>query len=348
MSRRWRHALVIVAGWTLVAALFTPQIYLLNQRAPNPLSWFEAFAANATTFYVWALLTPLVMWLGRRSPMERDHIWSSLLVHVGAAFVFAALHLLLVQTVHSLLSGEPWPPRPWSAMLVGYGATNILVFGAVAACVQALAFYTRYQEREFRLAQAQLQMLRAQLHPHFLFNTINAIAELIHLDPGRAERTLTQLSDLLRQAVADDQVHSVPLDSERDWLCQYLAIYETLLQERLTVQWDIAPEAQTALVPAMVMQPLVENAIRHGLAPRATGGTLVIRARRTDARLLLVVEDDGVGLGGAASAASSGVGLMNVRARLRSLYGDAASLSVEPRVSGGVITTVTVPWKEAE
>lgn len=341
MRLRWSHVLIVIAAWTVVAVLFTPQMYVINQRAPVPPSWWQAFVINGTTFYAWAVLTPLVLWFVRRCPVERERIWMTLAAHLAAAVVVAGLHLLIVQGVQVVLSGGE-RPRPLSALWIGYGATNVLVYGLVAACAHALSYYTRYQEREFRLAQAQLHMLRAQLHPHFLFNTINAIAELIHLDPARAEQTLTQLSDLLRRSTSEASTHEVSLEEELDWLRQYLLIYETLLQDRLSVTWAVDDALRSARVPAMVLQPLVENAIRHGLAPRAAGGHVTIRAHRAADRLVLTVEDDGVGFSSGAQPA--GVGLANIRGRLQSLHGEAASLTVAAAAGGGVTATLDLPW----
>ncbi|GMV21988.1 MAG: ATPase [Acidimicrobiia bacterium] len=347
MRTRLTNVLLVAAGWACLALLFSPQTYLLNQgRAP--ISWSQAVLANATTFAGWALLTPLVVLIGRRWAIERGYILRAVAVHAGAALALAALHLFIVQALQVAMSGGARPPRPLTSLWVGYGATNVLVYCGVAAITQAVIYFRRDQERAYRLEQARLRALRAQLQPHFLFNTINAIAELIHVDPGRAEMTLTQLADLLRQGVDVDQPAEVALTEELAWARKYVAICETLLQERLRVEWDIPVDTHPAAVPAMLLQPLIENAIRHGIAPRPRGGTITIRAQRVDDRLRLDVEDDGVGVAaGVNPLQATGVGLANVRARLASLHATRASLSVQASPSGGAVATVTVPWRDA-
>ena len=347
--RRVVAACVIVSGWTLLALLFAPQTYLANLGAPRPLTWGEAFVANAALFYVWAVLTPVVMWLGRRFPIDRGRVPGRITIHFVAALALTAIHLIGVGQLNMLLmanAAEYRPPVPAIALIVGYGATDVMIYWGLLAAGHAIVYFRRYQDREFRLVQAQLHSLRTQLHPHFLFNTLNAIAELVYQDPPRAERTVTQLSDLLRQALNRADDHEIRLSEEIDFLHKYVAIQRTLLQERLIVHWDIAADAADALVPAMILQPVVENAVQHGITPRASGGTLRVAVQREGEALRLRVEDDGVGLKDA-SATAGGVGLSNTRARLRHLYGDRHTCAVGAGAAGGVTVTITLPFREA-
>jgi len=245
-------------------------------------------------------------------------------------------------------------------MLVGVGATNVLIYWAVLAVSQAISYFSKYQEREYRLAQAQLQSLKAQLHPHFFFNTLNAISELVHTDPEAADRTITGLSDLLRLALQNDQAHEVPLRVELEFLRKYISIQQMLLDERLSVEWQIDETVLEACVPTMVLQPLVENAVRHGIEPRAAPGHLRISAARTvsyyggtrphDA-LRLIVQDNGLGLPAGWSESrrnekvGSGIGLLNTRERLRHLYGEAQRCELETSSKGGVTVTITLPLR---
>jgi signal transduction histidine kinase len=342
-------AAAIAAGWLMLALLFTPQTYLVNQRAPVPLNWLQSFGANVVMFGVWALLTPPVVWLGRRFPLERGTLRTHLTLHAVAAVGTALTHILCVRYLNDLVLrlsqiGDYRPPVPIEALLVGYGATNVMIYAGVVAIGQALAYFHRYQDRELRLTQAELQSLKTQLQPHFLFNTLNAIAELIHEDAARADLTLTRLSDLLRLALSRGQTHELTLKEEIDFVRTYIEIQQTLLQDRLTVHWQIDDSTLDACVPALVLQPLVENAIQHGIAPRATGGSVTIASRHAGNRLELLVSDDGVGLP-AKTERSAGIGISNTRARLRHLYGEAQALEIDGRPGAGVVATLTIPFR---
>jgi two-component system LytT family sensor kinase len=344
---RLRTASIVFGGWTVLALFYLPQTYLLNLRSPAPLSVFWAFIATAALFWIWALLTPLVLWLGRRFPFERGVIVRRLLVHLAAAILVTALHLVLLRYASMILMrGTPdyRSPVPPAALLVGYGATDIMVYWGLVAAGQALVYFRRYQDRELRLVEARLQALQTQLHPHFLFNTLNAIAELIYQDPRRAERTLTQLSDLLRVVLNRGEEHEVTLGEELAFLRGYITLQQTLLQERLTVVWNIEDETAAARVPTMILQPLVENAIRHGITPQVAGGTIQISAVRRNTSLVLTVDDDGVGLD-ATAAPGAGVGLPNTRARLEQLYGAAQTLAIEQAPGAGVRVSISLPYR---
>src|SRR5687768_16727315 len=327
-----------------MAVLFTPQHYVLSRGAPDPPHWWRLFVNNLIMFWVWAALTPAGLWFGRRYPLERPRIARHLFYLFIAGFVLSLVHVAGVRYLGVILTGRP--ARPWFDYLVSFAATGVLIGWAILAASQALTYFRRYQDRELRLVQAKLQSLKTQLHPHFLFNTLNAIAELIHGDAGRAERTLTQLSDLLRTALNRGEADEVSLKEELDFLRNYVEIQQTLLQERLTVRWQIDDDTLDACVPAMLLQPLVENAIQHGIGPIATGGTLEISTRRDGDQMHIVVQDDGRGLGKDVSAGRGkpGIGLANTRMRLSHMYGGAHRFSLDPRPGGGVTATITMPF----
>ena len=346
-SGRLVRGLAILAAWTLLALCYLPQTYLLNLRSPTPLSLGWAFVVTAALFYVWAALTPLVLWLGRRFPFERGAIGAPLAIHLVAGIAVSALHLALLWIVNQALAGGigPYrPPVPVAALVVGYGATNVMIYWGVVAAGQAFEYFRRYQDREFRLVEAQLQALRTQLHPHFLFNTLNAIAELIHQDPSRAEQTLTRLSDLLRLSLARTDEDLVTLGEELQFLQSYLEVQQILLQDRLRVEWTIGDDTLRARVPTMILQPLVENAVRHGIGPRVSGGCIRVSSARHGDRLHLAVEDDGVGL--AAAAETSGIGLANTRARLQHLHPGDHRFDLGAGPAGGAVATLDLPFHD--
>jgi signal transduction histidine kinase len=227
------------------------------------------------------------------------------------------------------------------------------------ACAGAVATYaTRWQERlsasysqatresellQTRLAQAQLQALRLQLNPHFLFNTLNTITALVHTDPHAAERMVTGLSELLRISLGSVGEQEVPLSRELEVLEHYLDIQQVRFADRLQVHYDVSPGTERAYVPNLLLQPLVENAIKHGIAPRAVSGRISIVARQDNGTLTLEVADNGVGDSGAATA-GEGVGLRNSRERLRSLYGDAHRFEAAPQPAGGFRVLIQFPF----
>jgi two-component system LytT family sensor kinase len=344
-SAQWRQAAAILACWIFIGLLFTPQTYLLNLRAPRPLTVWEAVTANAVIFLAWAALTPFALRLGRRFPLERERLGRHLLIHLAAAFAFAAVHLFVVGQLNRLVQPRAYSaPLPVLGLLVGLGATDVMIYTGLVGVSQATTYFRRYREREMHLVQAQFQLLRAQLHPHLLFNTLNAIAELVHQDAARAERTLTQLSDLLRLALNGSGRQYVALNEELTFLRSYVEIQRTLLQERLQVTWTVDDDTLDARVPELLLQPLVENAIQHGIAPRAAGGAVTIAAHRRHDALELAVTDNGVGLGAPSRAAASGIGIANTRARLRHLYGDRHRFELVARPEGGVAVTLSIPF----
>lgn len=334
--------LAVLAGWSIMAVLFTPQHWVLSRRAPGAPHWAQLLLGNVVMFWVWAALTPVILSFGRRFPLERPKLPAHLLLHFAAGFAFTVAHIALVRYLNALLTGQP--VQPWLTYLVGYGATGVLIAWGILAASQALTYFNRYQDRELRLARAELHSLKMQLHPHFLFNTLNAIAELLHQDPKRAERTVTQLSDLLRHALTRSHTHEVPLQAELDFIRSYLHIHQTLLQERLTVRWNVDDATLDACVPSMLLQPLVENAVQHGVGPRASGGTVEIRVWRDGALLHIVLQDDGVGLSSAAPSAE-GIGLANTRARLQHMYGLNHVFQIGARDGGGVRVHLTMPFR---
>jgi signal transduction histidine kinase len=351
MQRRLTIICVTIAFWTFLALLFTPQTYIINLRAPTPLSVWQAFAANSMLFYIWALLTPFVLWLGRRLPLERPRLWRNLLILFFLAFAFAFLQIALVYVANRVFlswAEEYRSPVPIPALLIGYGATNVMVYWGIIAASQAFNYFRRYSDREKSLAQAQLQSLKMQLNPHFLYNTLNAISELVYDDAEEAEQTISKLSELLRLSLKTEQAQETALCEELEFLRKYVEIQQILLQERLKVEWRIAPETLFACVPNMILQPLVENSIIHGIAPRRRGGIVKIESVKQNNWLILSVEDDGLGVKNETKT-FGGIGLQNTRTRLRHLYGDAHEFGLQNREEmSGVFVRIKIPFRETK
>lgn len=273
---------------------------------------------------------------------------------------FAALVVLCFHAGRSVVVASPLAASvgPGVAPL-DEGAKLLLlaVAGAIATYATAwherlaTAYYAAARDRErmeAKLAEAQLQSLRLQLHPHFLFNTLNIITALISSDPPAAERTVSELSELLRLTLRNAREQEVPLERELEMLEPYVAIQQIRFRDRLSVSIDVEPEVRRALVPYLVLQPLVENAIRHGVGPRASAGRVDVVARQVDGTLHLVVTDDGVGVAGGRGAPSrEGVGLRNTRDRLHHLYGSRHRFTAEGGVAGGFTVHIELPLRFA-
>ena len=228
---------------------------------------------------------------------------------------------------------------------------NLLIYWVIVSVHHAFDYYRQVQERELRaaelekrLAQARLQALQMQLNPHFLFNTLHAISSLMHKEVEAADRMITRLSDLLRYALESTDAQEVPLRQELDFLERYLEIEQTRFGDRLAVRVDVAPDTLDALVPNLVLQPLVENAIRHGIEPRSQGGRIELRCRRENGRLVLEVRDNGVGLSPNGKL-EEGVGLSNTRARLEQLYGEKHSFAFGEAPGGGLAVRLELPFR---
>jgi signal transduction histidine kinase len=347
VEKYWKAACVVVGCWTFLALLFTPQTYLSNLRAPTPLTWAQALVATLLLFYVWAALTPFVLWLGGKFALERPRLLRNLLIHLVLSVPVSLGHILILQNINAIVlawARSYQPPLPFLALLVGLGATNIMVYWGIIAVSQAVNYFRKYQEREFRLAQAQLQALRMQLHPHFLFNTLNAIAELVHSDPESADRSIVSLSELLRFSLETEKAQEVTLKKELDFLEKYVEIQRTLMRDRLNVRMNIDPETLDARVPNMLLQPLVENAIKHGISPRSEGGNIEVYARRLDGKLCVEITDDGLGMSEVEH--DNGVGLVNTRKRLKHLYGAAHAFNLSSFPGRGVTIRISIPFRE--
>jgi LytS/YehU family sensor histidine kinase len=250
-------------------------------------------------------------------------------------------------------------PGPWTRffhLAITRAQTTIPIYWAIVCVTWVVSYGRQLRERErhtieleARLVQSNLQTLKAQLQPHFLFNTLNAIASLVRRKPDAAEDMIGSLSDFLRVTLDKAQQHEVPLRREIEFLDLYLEIQQTRFGGRLRIQKEIDSAALNVPVPTLILQPLVENSVRHGIEPRETGGTILIRAVRRDNFLRFEVRDDGEGLkAGQLTALREGVGLSNTKARLQELYGDAHRFQITPNAEGGLTVAVELPWRAAQ
>ena len=278
--------------------------------------------------------------------------------HLALAVILSSVHTAVIfQLVWAFRSqiSEPVAELSYLSLLMAYASyqlsSNLLAYCAIAGIAHALDYYRRYRERELattrlsaQLAQAQIRALRMQLNPHFLFNAMNSIAMLIrHQKRDEAVRTVAGLSDLLRYVLEDTRELEVPLRQELDFVERYLAIEQLRFRDRLEVRIDADQDTLDAQVPNLILQPLVENAIRHGIAKRTAATLVAVTAHRSDDTLVLDVMDDGPGLS-SADRMGNGVGISNTRARLAQLYGQQQQLELRNAPSQGTIATMTLPF----
>ena len=344
--RRWLWLLLLdAAAWAVIALFFAAQGYLSSAYSGRPASWSSTLLYSVHFYAVWALLTPPVLWLAARVRPARRRVARFLAVHVPAGVAVSLLHAWLFAVLY-------WPrysdagrldsPRAlWGSMLAAHFHSNLLLYWLLVGGVLAAGTYAAYRDREARLARAELQALRAQLHPHFLFNSLNTISSLVREEPLAAERMISRLGDLLRITLGGHRTDEVPLRQELDFVDRYLEIEQTRFGDRLRVERRVEPAALDALVPHLVLQPLVENALRHGVAPRRAGATVEIRAARQGGLLTLEVRDDGAG---APAGMADGVGLANTRARLERLYGAGHRFEARPAQPGFAVL-VEIPFR---
>ncbi|MBL8211124.1 MAG: histidine kinase [Bryobacterales bacterium] len=348
MKRALSRALAWFALWTGIGLFFSTQLFLINHAVyKRQIDWEEAIVGTLPEWWMWFLLTPAMLWMARRFRFERAMWWWAAMVHLATGCLFTIIALATYAGIcYSLgwrVAVEPtYRNILWFLFSVKFH-WGVLTYAMVLAVVQASDYYRKFQEREAMLAKAQLHALKSQLHPHFLFNSLHATMALVRRDPTAAERMIMRLSELLRATLESGGEHEVPLKQEIRFLEQYLEIERTRFADRLSISMDIDPAALELAVPNMILQPLVENAVKHGISPRAAKGTIVVRAQRNNGHLRLEVSDDGVGLG--PGPVREGIGLSNTRERLRQLYGDHQKMQLYAPAEGGFTAALEIPAK---
>ncbi|UCD23857.1 MAG: histidine kinase [Gemmatimonadota bacterium] len=354
-----RRALQLLGIATFLGVFSASQQYIMLSLQGEKMPLIGVIIFAMPFWLLWAALTPLVVWLARRIPLVRTHWVSKVAAHVAIASILALLHSLVIVAVQIALqpaaSGEMFE-QPFWTLFMSFAAyelsLNLLAYSAIIGITYATDFYRRFKERELvatqalaQLSQAQLRALRMQLNPHFLFNTMNTIAMLVRKqESDEAVRTIAGLSDLLRYVLEDTKTHEVPLRQELEFVERYLAIEQIRFADRLKVSIEADPDTLDGHVPNLLLQPIVENAIHHGIASRSSASSIEVTARRNKDMLVLTVRDDGPGLGGATDKRTDGVGLGNSRARLAQLYGEVQSLELANASSHGAIVTISLPF----
>ena len=362
-----RHRFIPAPTLFVIATAFgissTVQAYWMDALDLHPHVLQNAVARllvlNLVYWYIPALLAPLIMAFALRHPFDRIRWPRQLALHLAGALAYSVVHTTIMMTVRSLLLiGQPLPPdypgfRNYT--LLAYLTQLdwlLMTYLFLIGLAWALAYRHESEERalntsqlETRLVEAQLQALQRQLHPHFLFNTLNTVSGLIRTDPDGADKMIDRLGDLLRMTLHKSGIQEVSLKEELDVLGKYVEIERTRFGNRLTIDMQVQPETLDAQVPSLVLQPLVENAIRHGIAPNARPGRIAVSAERENDELVLQVLDNGDGLPPERlMALNRGVGLDNTRARLSHLYPDHFEFSFS-NLDRGFCVTIRIPFE---
>jgi hypothetical protein len=344
----WKRLLLYLLIWTMAASFFSMQSYLFYKSSGGIVHVGALLRFAFSEWYVWALLAPIAIWLARKLPLGGDRWKLNVAAHVAASCVISVIHWQLNNwSLHYLLK------RPGPLRLAYVFQSNLITYWIVVGAISGYDYYKRYRHGELRAAQlsellahTHLEALLAQIHLHFLINTLNAISTLVNRDPEAADRMIARLSDLLRITLEEIGVQRAPLAKELEFLERYLEIEQARFADRLTVRFQIAPETLSAYLPYLILQPIVENSIRHGIAPRSRPGAILIRADRERDLLLLEVTDNGVGTSDASQPMQrKGTGLSNIQKRLENLYGGNCRFELKNLSTGGVQVTLAIPFE---
>jgi sensor histidine kinase YesM len=359
LQQNWIPWALFIGFWTIIGLSFASQFYLSSALfGYHTVTWGQAISVTLGDWYVWALLSLPIVWFARRFPLQRRNWGKLVVIHTAASLVVCILYVVIRAGVGQL-------QNPLLGMTTTFGGTiqklllknsflNLLIYWIIVSVSLAFDYYRKFRDREVqaadlerRLAEAKLMALQMQLNPHFLFNALHTISALMHKDVEAADSMIARLSELLRLALENTDANLVPLRQELDFLRRYLEIEQTRFGDRLRVNMDFSAETLEAQVPNLVLQPLVENAIRHGVEPHRKRGLIELRAHRKGARLVIEVHDNGESVGDFDSL-REGVGLSNTRARLEHLYGSAQRFELDRSDKTGLVARMSIPFQRGK
>ncbi len=357
-QNRWFRVGLYITVWTAIALAEAVSTHVAQMHFDKPVGWDLAFRRSFKEFYAFGVLAIGILWLGRRVRLEPGRVGRWLATHFVGALIFWPSYVCTVAWLEageiSVQTGQVLTfEYLFRKFFASYFVWNTVMYWTVLMIQTGWHSYERYRQQQVQeaelqqqLVEARLDALRMQLNPHFLFNTLHTVSALIHENPDAAERVVARLSDLLRLSLDKSKEREVPLQQELSFLDLYLEIEQTRFADRLHVERKIEAGLQDALVPYLILQPIVENAIRHGIEQREEKGRLAITAQRRDGVLELTVSDNGDGLPEDTNAPPhEGIGLSNTRSRLRHLYGDNQKLELNRATGGGLEARITIPYR---
>jgi two-component system LytT family sensor kinase len=358
MQNRWSKIALIVAGWAFLGFALSLERYFNNRAAMGPgaaIDFIEYAIPQFGRALMWALLAPLILMLRIKVPLGAGRWVGGIGFHFAMSFVVMATYYLGRMLFYVMFNGEPFQEF-WATAFSSFYGSNLIdmaYYWGVLAFGYSLEIYLRYKNEELRSAQlearlieTELKALREQLRPHFLFNTMNTIAVLVREGKNdEAVNLIARLSSLLRMSLDNTRVQEVTLRQEMDFLERYIDIQKVRFSDRLQVDIAIEPAAMEARIPNLILQPIVENAILHGIAPKSGPGRVTVSGRVTEGQLHLEVSDDGPGIGDGMKRAKEGIGLSNTRERLAKIYGSHGHLSLRSEPGRGVSVQIILPCR---
>ncbi len=350
---------LILAVCFLIGVTFAVQGFIYANQKGYPLTLQDSFIEQIPFWMIWGLLAPLIFRFIQHVPLDRERWIKGVLIHIPGAIIFSLVHLMIYLLVLAVFREKDLMEHSESLNSF-FTLVSRLNFGIrlwsylmLAAFAYAADFYQRYQQGAIRtsqletqLAQAQLQALKMQLHPHFLFNTLNSISALLRKNPDTADKMIASLGDFLRLTLRSAGTQEVTMGQEIEFLKCYLDIERIRFQDRLTVEFNIDPDVSQAKVPNLILQPVVENAIRHGIATHNEAGRIEITANSNDSWLEVRISDNGPGLprkNNGDADIKEGVGLKNTRSRLDQLYGTRYKFELADATGGGLEVRLRIP-----
>ena len=352
---------MILCAWTIVGLLFTVREIVVAKVHGGHVNWVIVGAIELVYWNVWAACTPLVIALAKRFPLTGPRFVPHIAIHTITSFLMAPLgaiteyflsRVLLQSVFHITDPGALRLLPTFTVSVLSMSFTGVLTYWLVVGLYQSIHFYQAAMERqtiaaqlEMQLSHAELENLKSQLHPHFLFNSLHTIGVLMQENVDAASRLLVCLGDLLRMAL-ERRENEITLQSELEFVGKYLEIEQTRFHDRLNVHMDVPPDLLAVYVPSLALQPLVENAIKHGISVDSAAGRLEIAAQLHNGGVRLSVRDDGPGPA-PGSRLRFGVGLTNVQSRLKQLYGNEASLELTGGNGRGFEAVITIPLRSS-
>lgn len=353
LSRRSVRYGLIWGIWTIVALFFSTQVYLMNYAEKQPIRYGQGFLIQASACYLWALATPLVLWLSRRFHIDRSNWMRMVPLHLLFSIVLCSAQIAFHFILYMVVMGRGSSITPFRVFNYVYFNLDrwILFYGLILVLNHAFNYYQSYRKGELKasrlhtqLVQSQLEALKMQVQPHFLFNTLHSISALLSKDTDGARKMITRLGDFLRLTLENSGSMEVTLQQEIEFLNGYLEIERIRFQDRLTTDIQVDPEVLDVRVPNLILQPIVENAMRHAVG-NSTSGRVEITAAPRNGVVRIVVKDNGPGIqvDKLEAPRGRGLGLANTRARLAGMYGDAASFELTNDPTGGLVVALEIP-----
>jgi len=336
-------------AWLVVGLVFTSQLHLFSIRVGGNMGWRDALIWEIPRWILWAFLAPVVTKIARKFPWRRQQAFRHLAIHTICGAALSFVHLTLFVVIYHALrlsigeQGEMLQAFQFAFPLDFH--VGIAVYWLIVLLRQNSDAEQRVAHLQAELTQAQLQALKMQLHPHFLFNTLNSISSYLRIDVEIADEMIGQLGDFLRMTLQNPGTEEIVLEKELEFLKRYLGIEQLRFQDRLDAQFEIDPDTLSALVPNLILQPVVENAVRHGISARSGKGTIRIAAKRQNGQLQILIYDNGPGL---PSEITEGIGIAATRDRLRRMYGMEGHLDLANQPEGGAVVTLGIPFHVSE